>query len=160
IIPHILDGSTAVKWNVRGHRPCPSARRPKLRLTVELLEDRLAPSTTSWVQGPDHVVVVIDENHSFSNIIGSSSAPYINSLASQGALMTNYVAIEHPSQPNYLDIYSGSNQGVTNDGSGAVCTFSSVNLGQELLGAGLTWGAYIEGYANGSYDDSHVTCSL
>ena len=56
---------------------------------------------------PDHVVIVIEENHAFASIIGSSSAPYINSLAQQGALFTQSFAVEHPSQPNYLDIFSG-----------------------------------------------------
>ena len=56
---------------------------------------------------PDHVVIVIEENHSFASIIGSSSAPYINSLAQQGALFTQSFGVEHPSQPNYLDLFSG-----------------------------------------------------
>ena len=57
---------------------------------------------------PDHVVIVIEENHAYTQIIGSSSAPYINSLAAGGALMTQSFGITHPSQPNYLDLYSGS----------------------------------------------------
>ena len=44
-----------------------------------------------------HIVVVMEENHSYSQIIGSSQAPYINSLASRGALFTNSHAITHPS---------------------------------------------------------------
>lgn len=67
------------------------------------------------VPRPDHVVIVIEENHSYSEIIGSPAAPYINSLAAQGALFTQSYAITHPSQPNYLDLFSGFNQGVTND---------------------------------------------
>src|SRR5262249_349591 len=62
---------------------------------------------------PDHVVVVIEENHSLSEIIGPADAPYINSLAQQGALMTASTGVEHTSQPNYLDLFSGSNQGTT-----------------------------------------------
>jgi phosphatidylinositol-3-phosphatase len=90
----------------------------------------------------DHVVLVMEENHSYNEIIGNSSAPYINSLASQGALFSNSFAIEHPSQPNYLDIFSGSNQGVTND----TCphTFSSNNLGNELRTAGFSYSSYSE----------------
>ena len=63
------------------------------------------------VPRPDHVVIVIEENHSYSEIIGSSAAPYINSLAAQGALFTQSHATTHPSQPNYLHLFSGSNQG-------------------------------------------------
>ena len=54
------------------------------------------------VTPPDHIVIVIEENHSFSEIIGNSSAPYINSLAQQGAVFTNSFAIEHPSNQTIL----------------------------------------------------------
>jgi acid phosphatase len=105
---------------------------------LEELESRLVPST---IPTPDHVVIVIEENHSYSEIIGSSSAPYINSLASQGALMTQSFAVEHPSQPNYLDLFSGSNQGVTNDNTPPPgSSYSTANLGQELIAAGRTFG--------------------
>ncbi len=92
---------------------------------------------------PDHIVIVIEENHSFSEIIGSSSAPFINSLAQQGALFTNSFAIEHPSEPNYLDLFSGSNQGVTSDAC-PVGPFSAVNLGSLLIGAGKTFKGFSE----------------
>jgi len=91
---------------------------------------------------PDHVVVVMEENHSFSQIIGSSSAPYINSLAQQGALFTQSFAVEHPSQPNYLDLFSGSNQGVTDDS--CPHTFSTENLGSELTAAGQSFTGFSE----------------
>jgi len=75
----------------------------------------------------DHIVVVIEENHSFSQIIGSSAAPNINALAASGANIVNAStdpqgnasgshAVRHPSQPNYLELYSGSNQGTIQDG--------------------------------------------
>src|SRR5262249_46850507 len=57
-----------------------------------------------------HVVVAIFENHKRSSIIGSSNAPYINGLAGQGANFSQSFAITHPSQPNYLALYSGSTQ--------------------------------------------------
>src|SRR6516225_9490859 len=87
------------------------------------------------VTPPDHIVVVMEENHSFSEIIGSSQAPFINSLAQQGALFTQSFAIEHPSEPNYLDIFSGSNQRITNDNC-PVGPFSTPNLGSELVAQG------------------------
>src|SRR5258708_36025068 len=64
---------------------------------------------------PDHVVIVIEENHSYAEIIGSANAPYINSLAAMGALFTNSFGVTHPSEPNYLALFSGSTQGVTDD---------------------------------------------
>jgi hypothetical protein len=92
----------------------------------------------------DHVVVVIEENHNFSEIIGSSSAPYINSLADGGALMTSSHGTEHPSQPNYLDLYSGFNQAVVADNTSPLAPFTTANLGASLLNAGLTFSDYSE----------------
>ena len=56
----------------------------------------------------DHIVVAIEENRGYSEIIGSGSTPYINALASQGALFTNSHATQHPSGPNYLSLFAGS----------------------------------------------------
>jgi hypothetical protein len=54
------------------------------------------------VPTPDHTVVVVMENHAYSQVIGSSSAPYINNtLKAGGANLTQSFAITHPSQPNY-----------------------------------------------------------
>jgi phosphatidylinositol-3-phosphatase len=91
---------------------------------------------------PSHVVVVIEENHSYNEIIGSSSAPYINSLANSGALFTQSFAITHPSEPNYLAFFSGSTQGITDDS--CPHTFGPPDLGGELINAGLTFGGYSE----------------
>lgn len=114
------------------------------------------------VTPPDHVVIVMEENHSFSDIIGSSSAPFINSLAQQGALFTQSFAVEHPSQPNYLDLFSGSNQGVTDDS--CPHTFSVENLATELAAAGHTFTGFSEGLpsagstvcTSGEYARKHV----
>jgi phosphatidylinositol-3-phosphatase len=54
-----------------------------------------------------HVLWIWMENHSFDKIIGSSSAPYINTLAGQCGLATNYHNISHPSLPNYIAATSG-----------------------------------------------------
>ena len=114
------------------------------------------------VPRPDHVVIVIEENHSYSEIIGSSAAPYINSLANQGALLTQSYAITHPSQPNYLDLFSGSNQGVTDDSCPHY--FTTDNLGLYLLNASLTFSGYSEDLpsigsqvcTSGAYARKHV----
>ncbi|HWZ44116.1 MAG TPA: alkaline phosphatase family protein [Candidatus Saccharimonadales bacterium] len=94
------------------------------------------------INPPDHVVIVMEENHSFSSIIGSSQAPFINSLAQQGALFTQSFAVEHPSQPNYLDLFSGTNQGITDDS--CPHTFSTENLASELTAKGLTFTGFSE----------------
>ena len=102
---------------------------------------------------PDHVVVVIMENHGYSQIIGSSSAPYINSLANANALMTQSFAIGHPSEPNYLELWSGSNQGVTDDS--CPHTFSAGSLGTQLLAAGLS----VKGFNESMPADGSLACT-
>lgn len=122
---------------------------------MELLETR---EMLSAVPQPDHVVIVMEENHDYSQILDSTNAPYINALATQGALMTNSTAIEHPSQPNYLDLFSGSNQGVTDDNRPAGLPFSKPNLGAELLAANLSFATYSESLPSVGFDgDSYTT---
>jgi phospholipase C len=66
--------------------------------------------------GPiQHVVWILMENEGFGSIIGSSSAPYINSLANTYGLASDYAAISHPSLPNYIALTSGSTQGIADD---------------------------------------------
>ena len=61
------------------------------------------------------MVWVVMENHSYTQIIGSAEAPFINVLAAQCGLATSFFAETHPSLPNYLAMTSGSTHGVTND---------------------------------------------
>ncbi|MEU4094036.1 alkaline phosphatase family protein [Streptomyces sp. NPDC026673] len=97
------------------------------------------------VPNPDHVVVVMFENHAYSQVIGSSSAPYINNtLKAGGASLTQSYGVTHPSQPNYLQIFSGGNQGVTDDSCYTPGFSSKPNLASELIAAGKSWASYNE----------------
>lgn len=111
-------------------------------------------STTQTSLAPNHIVIVVEENHSYKEIIGNKNAPYINQLVKTGANLTNHYAIEHPSQPNYIDLFSGSNQGVTDDKPSH--TFKTDNLANELVKHGYTFGGYSEGLPSvgftGPYD--------
>jgi acid phosphatase len=91
----------------------------------------------------------MEENHSYSQIIGSSSAPYINSLAKQGALFTNSHAISHPSEPNYMAFTGGSTFGLSSD----ACPFTTAkaNLGSELIAAGHSYSDYSESMPSPGY---------
>jgi hypothetical protein len=112
---------------------------------------------------PDHVVIVIFENKSYSQIIGNSAAPNINALAAEGANFVNAPAdpnaatsgshaLRHPSQPNYLELFSGNNQGVLQDGRPGTSSeplspplpFNTPNLAASLIAAGLTFTTYAE----------------
>src|SRR5689334_718268 len=54
-----------------------------------------------------HVVVIMEENFGYDDAIGDTDAPYLNQLASQCALATNFHNETHPSQPNYMAATSG-----------------------------------------------------
>ncbi|MGG4218007.1 alkaline phosphatase family protein [Paenibacillus jamilae] len=101
------------------------------------------PSAVKSPQRIDHIVIVVEENHSSKKILGNPSAPFINSLMKKGVNLMNHYAIEHPSQPNYLDLFSGSNQGVHNDLTPN--KMSTSNLALQLIQRGYTFGGYSEG---------------
>ncbi len=103
------------------------------------------PGVVGAVPRPAHVVVVIEENHAESDIIGNPAAPYLSSLAARGALFTQSYGIGHPSQPNYLALFSGSPQGVTDDSCpppGA--PFHTPNLATALQTVGASFATYSE----------------
>lgn len=93
-----------------------------------------------------HVMVIVEENHSLSSIIGSSAAPYINSLASTYTLATNSFAVTHNSLGNYLGLISGSIQGVPygTDATPTCYPCTAPTLADELTHQGTTWKAYVE----------------
>jgi acid phosphatase len=97
-----------------------------------------------------HVVIVVEENHAASSVLGNTSAPFINSLAADGALMTQSYAVAHPSQPNYLALFAGDTFGVDSD----KCPLNlgdAPNLASELMTAGYSFGGFSEGLpADGS----------
>src|SRR5438105_7212834 len=104
----------------------------------------LASSSQAQIPQYDHVVVVIEENHNFGQIIGSLDAPYINTLAAMSALFTSSHGTEHPSQPNYLDLYSGFNQAVAGDSTSLLAPFTTANLGASVISSGRTFADYSE----------------
>lgn len=93
---------------------------------------------------PAHVVVIVEENKSFAQIVGNASAPTINAFARHAALFTNAHGVTHPSLPNYLAMFAG----ITNDnGDGCPATGISrraPNLGSELLAAHRTFAGFSE----------------
>jgi hypothetical protein len=90
------------------------------------------------------VMLVIMENHAQNELDGNPSAPYFNSLLSGGANFKSMSAIEHPSQPNYFDIFSGINQGCTNDNYITSYSINAPNLYTVLNSAGSTFTSYNE----------------
>jgi acid phosphatase len=94
------------------------------------------------------VVLVVEENHSYSEVVGNASMPYFNSLASQYGLATQYFANAHPSLPNYLMLTTGLTETFDNNFDG---TISDDNVVRELTKAGKSWKAYIESLPSPGY---------
>jgi phosphatidylinositol-3-phosphatase len=93
--------------------------------------------------------VIVLENHAYGQVIGNPDAPYLNRLAHQGALATNYYAVAHPSLPNYLALTGGSTFGIHSDCLG--CSASGPNLATQLSAAGISWRAYMGGMPKACY---------
>ncbi|MGA2065182.1 MAG: alkaline phosphatase family protein [Thermoguttaceae bacterium] len=130
--------------------------RPSLALSVGVLvvfAGLFHPARAQTIPKYDHIIVIWEENKDYSTIIGSSSMPYLNNTllgTYGGVLFTGMYAEQHPSQPNYLDFFSGSNQGVNDDGqydlpgSSPPGPFTTPNLGASLLAHGYTFKGYAE----------------
>jgi phosphatidylinositol-3-phosphatase len=92
-----------------------------------------------------HVMVVMMENKNYDQVIGQASQPYTNSLARDYGLATQSYSFGHPSLPNYLDLVSGSNHGVTDDDPPSSHSFPGVpTLADQLIAAGVKVKAYAE----------------
>lgn len=100
------------------------------------------------VPASSHVVIVVEENHSYSSVIGNSAMPYLNSLAKNYSLLTDYYANTHPSIGNYFEMTTG--QIVTNNDS-FTGTISVDNIVRHLLTTGKTWKAYAESLPSTGY---------
>ncbi|MFZ7116623.1 MAG: fibronectin type III domain-containing protein [Bacteroidota bacterium] len=113
----------------------------------------LSNGGTTALPVPDHVVIVVFENHAYSQIIGNSAAPRINAFAQEAntTVFTESYAITHPSQPNWLHLFSGSNQGVTNNVKPS-SKFNTMNLAAAVLQAGLTFKSFADGMPSIGYD--------
>lgn len=101
-----------------------------------------------------HIVMVVEENANYADVVGSSSMPYLNGLMNKYGLATQYYANTHPSIGNYFMLTTG--QILTNDDSQTPASFpvSVDNVVRELLAAGKTWKSYAEdlpaaGYTGG-----------
>ena len=122
---------------------------------------RTRPSTTSRPRRA-HLVVVIEENHSFEPGHRLANASRINQLAASGVSLTNFYATTHPSLPNYIALTSGDTQGINSDCG--QCDVNAPNLIDQLEAAKVSWHVYAQGFPGscsrsagaGAYAKKHV----
>lgn len=101
------------------------------------------PPTASGMPQFDHVAIVVEENHSYESVIGSSSPmPYLNSLAAGNGLATQYFANFHPSIDNYFMLTAGQMFANGDDKFNRVVTAD--NIARELIASGKAWKSYTE----------------
>jgi hypothetical protein len=93
----------------------------------------------------DHVVIVVEENKDYTQVIGNRAASYINgTLKKEGANLLKMYAEEHHSEGNYFWLFSGSNQGVGFGDAIPAQPIAARNLGAELIAAGRSFAGYAE----------------
>jgi len=100
------------------------------------------------IPNSNHVFILLEENHSYSSVIGNSAMPYLNSLAKQYGLGTKYYANTHPSIGNYFMLTAG--QVITNNDS-FCSTLTQDNIVRHLLTSGKTFKAYAESLPYAGY---------
>ncbi len=127
-----------------GGSPLP-VQFPHMRIPILLSLFALTTSLYAALPTYDHIVVVVEENKSRTQIIGNTAeAPFLNALARRGVSLTNMAGITHPSQPNYLEMFSGDSQGVQSNNKPGGLPFTTPNLAAALIAAGKTFIGYAE----------------
>ena len=111
---------------------------------------------------PPKIMVVMMENQGASQIIGNPALPYVTSLANDYGSATESFAFAHTSLVDYLDLVSGSNEGVVDDNPPSSHSFPTVpTLADQLVTAGDKVGVYAESLPadptnnSGNYDVAH-----
>jgi phosphatidylinositol-3-phosphatase len=122
-----------------GSKPA-AAEMVALPASVPMLGAKLAVAAS-----PPHIMVIVEENEGYSNIIGSSKAPYINSLASTHASATKWYGLMDSSLGDYVALISGTTG-----------SYSSPTLVGELATAGISWKAYVEDAPSACYTGGGV----
>jgi len=134
----------------------PVTATPASTLTPSGSGTSTASATASSTPGsglPDfkHVYVIILENREYGSIVGSSAAPYLNSLVARYGQATNFYGETHPSEPNYIALTSGSLQGTNSDGT---YNLDVPNLFDQIEASGRTWHVYAQSYPGSCYPGS------
>ena len=149
--------SSAVTWSstdgaisATGLLTAPSADGSLTVTATSVQDPTQSAETTVTVQmavpQSKHVVVVMEENTSYSNVVDNSQWPHLNSLIKAGALPTNYYADTHPSIGNYFMLTTG--QILTNDDN-STQVWNVDNIARRMLSSGVSFKIYAEGITQG-----------
>ncbi len=93
----------------------------------------------------DHIIVIMLENHSFSEINGNPDAPFLNGVTVANPVAVNYQGITHPSLPNYMATTGGDTFFTTNCSIVAGgCTTPALSIVDRVEASGRSWKAYME----------------
>ncbi len=128
-----------------------SATSPR-SLTTDLLSP--PPGASAAIPKFKHVWLVVMENKTYDQIVSKPDAAYLNELIGKSGLATRYQAVAHPSQPNYLALFSGSRQGVSDD---KPHDLTAPTIADQLEAVHKTWHMYAENVPGGC--DSSATAA-
>jgi phospholipase C len=106
-----------------------------------------------------HVFYIVEENHSFTDIIGNAAAPNLTSLARTYGLATDYYGTSHPSEPNYVAMIGGSDFGIKDDGPYTTNVVAQPSLADQLEGAGLSWKSYSQSMPSAGFTGTCYPCN-
>jgi phosphatidylinositol-3-phosphatase len=121
-----------------------------------------AASPAARAGQPRKILVIMEENHSIQQIF-PGGMPYLWSLAQRYAYATDWSDVAHPSLPNYLAIFGGSDFNDPQDCAPAAgCTYPGPSVFGQALSRGETAKAYEESMPQpcdpgfvGEYDVNH-----
>lgn len=134
-----LTATTSLWHRMRRWRSAVAFPLLAFALLSALMAAPVANAATGTLPAFDHVYLIVMENREYASIVGNPNAPYINSLVRRYGLATDYHAISHPSEPNYLALFGGSTFDVTTDGT---FNLGASNLADQLRRAGQQWHVY------------------
>jgi acid phosphatase len=143
IAPSACSSPTSVRSTISpgatANQPLPSSTSSTQPTSTSIRPSGLIPNFS-------HIFQIVLENTSYSHILGSSQAPYINSLANQYGLATQFYAITHPSLPNYFALTAGTTFDIDSDCDLTTpsCPQKGTNLADVIEQSGRTWIAYFE----------------
>jgi phosphatidylinositol-3-phosphatase len=103
----------------------------------------IASATQAALPQFAHIYVLVLENEEYGSLVGSAKAPFLNGLIAKYGLAMNYNAVAHPSQPNYVALFSGSTQGLADDASHDL---PGTNLADQLAAHAKSWAVYAQDY--------------